>query len=251
MRVTPKHLALVVVVLAGCGNTREREAQDKLDRQIEESAGLYRDTEGRSYKITRGIATYIDARGGTVPADRLAPGAPRPAPQEPEVAARPPVPDPPETDVTRGEEAAALGDHTKSAGLYKKACDANVPGGCGHLALLHREGQGGVKKDPVLAESMAKKECDAGDGFGCYALGIIYETVVRTDGRYHPPADAITVYDKGCTAGSSDACSALGMLYHSGRGGAPQDPAKAAAALQRSCDLGDRIACHQVDMVKR
>jgi len=41
------------------------------------------------------------------------------------------------------------------------------------------------------------------------------------------------------------------MLYHSGRGGAPKDPTKAAAALQQACDLGDRIACRQVDMVKR
>ena len=152
--------------------------------------------------------------------------------------------------MTRGEKAAALGDAAKAAELYARACDAKIAGGCGHLALLHREGEG-VKKDPALAESMAQKECDAGDGFGCYALGIIYETVQRKDHTFRPPADAIAVYDKGCTAGSSDACSALGMLYHSGRGGAPQDKDKAATALQRGCDLGDRIACHQVNMVKR
>ncbi len=244
-----RHLALALLLVAACGNKRERDAQDKFDRQVEESGGIYRDIDGRSYKITRGAAVYSDARGGTVPDDKFAPGGRRPPPPEP--VAPPATPPPaPETDVTRGEEAAAVGDHAKAAELFKKACAEKIAGGCGHLALLHREGEG-VKKDPALAESMATKECDAGDGFGCYALGIIYETVQRKDLTFRPPADAIAAYDKGCTAGSTDACSALGMLYHSGRGGAPKDKDKAAAALQRGCDLGDRIACNQVNMVKR
>ena len=239
---TPRQIALVLVLVGACGDKRARDAQDKFDRQIEESGGLYRDTDGRSYKISRGTAVYADARGGTVPADKLALGAPRPAP--------PPPPPPLDNDVTRGEEASAVGDHATAAALYTKACDAKLAGGCGHLALLHRDGDG-VAKDPALAESMAKKECDGGDAFGCYALGIIFETVQRKDGTFHPAADSIVLYDKGCTGGSVDACSALGMLYHSGRGGAPKDKMKAAAALQRGCDLGDRTSCLQVDMVKR
>jgi TPR repeat protein len=227
---------MLLVMVTACGNKRAQEEQERLDRRIEESGGLYRDTDGRSYKIVGDKAKYIDARGGDVPADKIPAGAPRPPPAE--------------TDVTRGEEAAARGDEAGAAALYKSACDAKVPGGCGHLALLHRFGEG-VASDPGLAESMARKECDGGDAFGCYALGIVFETVPGTDGKARPAADVIALYDKGCTGGSVDACNALGMVYHSGRGGAPKDPAKAAAALTRGCELGDRMSCHQVNMVKR
>ena len=114
--------------------------------------------------------------------------------------------------------------------------------------MMRREGGGGVKKDPKLAEKELKELCDGGDGYGCYGLGIIYETTL-VDGKPHSPDEAIALYDKGCTQKSVDACNALGMLYHSGRGGAPKDKDKAAAALRRGCELGDRMSCLQIDMV--
>ena len=80
---TSRQLALVLLLVAACGDKRARDAQERFDRQVEESAGIYRDTDGRSYKITRGAAIYDDARGGTVPTDKLKPGAPRPAPRAP------------------------------------------------------------------------------------------------------------------------------------------------------------------------
>jgi len=227
---------MLLVLVTACEDKRKREQQEKLDRRIEESGGLYRDVDGRSYKIVGDKAKYIDARGGEVPPDKIPAGAPRPPPAE--------------TDVTRGEEAAARGDAAGAAALYTKACEAKVAGGCGHLALLHRFGEG-VAADPALAESMARTACDGGDAFGCYAVGIVLETVAGPDGNARPPADAIAAYDKGCTGGSVDACNALGMLHHHGRGGAPKDPVKAAAALTRGCELGDTMSCHQINMVKR
>jgi len=238
--VTLRCLALVsLVVLSACEDKRKRAAQETFDRSVEESAGLYRDTDGRSYKLIRDKAIYQDARGGEVPPDKLPAGAPRPPP-----------PPPPENDVTRGEEAAALGDTAKAASLYKRACEAKVPGGCGHLALLHRDGDG-VPKDPALAESMAATACNGGDAFGCYALGIVLETVQDQSGAWRPAKDVIAAYEKGCAGSSVEACHELGMLYHSGRGGAGKDPVKASTALKKACELGDRISCHQATMVTR
>lgn len=231
----------VVIALAGCEDKKAREAQEKFDRQIERAGGIERDKDGRAYKAETGA--YTDGRGGKVSNSERVEGQP--------ITSMSQLPaDPPETDVTRGETAQFKGDLAEAASLYKKACDAKVAGGCAHLALMHREGGGGVKKDPVLAEKKVKELCDAGDGYACYGLGNIYETTL-SNGKPHSADEVIATYDKGCTQKSVDACNALGMVYHSGRSGAPKDKEKAAAALRRGCELGDRMSCLQIDMVKR
>src|SRR5690606_27868392 len=116
-----------------------------------------------------------------------------------------------------------------------------VPGGCAHVALMKRD------KDAKAAVADAKKLCDGGDAWGCYALGSLYEIAVLDE---RPSSDeVITLYDKGCAGGAYDACNALGMVYYSGRGGAPQDYPKPAEALTRGCELADRQSCLQVGMV--
>jgi TPR repeat protein len=228
---------IAVIALAGCEDKKAREAQEKLDRQIEQAGGIERDKNGRAYNGSSG--KYLDSRGGKVTTSERVEGAsidelPKALP-----------PDPPETDVTRGEVAEFHDDKAGAAKLYKKACDDKVAGGCAHLAMMHREGGGGIKKDPKLAEKKVKELCDAGDGYACYGLGIIYETTYGDKTE-----EIIALYDKGCTLKSIDACNALGMLYHSGRSGAPKDKDKAAAALRRGCELGDRMSCLQINMVK-
>jgi len=235
------HWLLAVVALAGCEDKKAREAQEKLDRQIERAGGIERDNDGRAYKADTG--KYTDGRGGSVSnVERVEGKAITSMSQLP--------PDPPETDVTRGEQAEFKDDKAGAAKLYKKACDEKIPGGCAHLAMMQREGGGGVKKDAAKAEQELKGLCDGGDGYACYGVGIIYETTL-TAGTSHSADEVIAMYDKGCTQKSVDACNALGMLYHSGRSGAPKDSAKAAAALRRGCELGDRMSCLQIDMVKQ
>src|SRR6185503_7742982 len=164
----PFALALAVIALAGCEDKKAREAQERFDRQIEQAGGIERDKAGRAYNGSSG--KYLDSRGGKVTTSERVEAAssdelPKALP-----------PDPPETDVTRGALAEFHDDNAGAAKLYKKACDDKVAGGCAHLAMMHREGGGGVKKDPKLAEKKVKELCDAGDGYACYGLGIIYET---------------------------------------------------------------------------
>ena len=238
---------VAMVLVVACGDSARDEEQDNVDRMIEERGGLYRDTEGRSFKLSGGKAQYIDARGGAVPDERLPPRFRKPV-QPPPHKPLPPREPPVETDVTRGEEAEAIGEREKAATLYKRACAAKLAGGCAHLALMLKEGRG-VEKDTTRAEKLAATACAANDGYGCFAVGILVETVAGKTG-YRPVAEAIAAYDKGCTLKTTEACNALGMLYYAGRG-VPKDPTKAASALERGCDLGDRMSCLQIDSVKQ
>jgi TPR repeat protein len=231
---------LLAIVWIGCGDRKAREAQEQLDREIERAGGVVRDQEGRPHQAATG--KYIDGRGGKVSNSERVEGVPITSMAQLPAA-------PPETDVTRGDRAEASGDASTAAKLYKQACADKLAGGCAHLALMQRQGGGSVKKDPKLAEQQLKQMCDAGDGFACYGLGFLYETTVLD--HKHPADDVVALYDKGCTLKSTDACNALGMVYYSGRGGAPKDHDKAAAALRRGCELGDRQSCLQIDMVKR
>jgi len=241
-------LALAVLVLAiGCKDDRLAKQQEQFDRSVERAGGLERDVNGRSYNMKTG--KYLDARGGSViPQDR-APGDPyrvvptaEPVPAADPMAALPP--DPPETDVTRGQaEEWVNGDKKKAKQLYDKACKEKVSGGCAYAVLIDRD------KDADKAAKGAKALCDGGDAAGCFAQAMIYETTVGKE--KHEAAEVIALYDKSCTGGFADACNALGMVYHSGRGGAPQDKQKAAEALKRGCALGDRQSCLQVGMVQR
>jgi TPR repeat protein len=220
-------LACAALVATGCEDKKAREAQDKLDRQFEQSGGIERDKDGRPYR--RATGQYLDGRGGSVETAAVVkrPGGRLPAR--------------PETDVTRGLYEEATGNKDAALTLYTKACSEHVAGGCAHVVLVTR------KANVPGAEAKAKALCDGGDGDGCYALGIIYET--ETTKPMHTADEVIALYDKGCSAKSFDACNALGMVYVSGRGGATRDLAKAKAALQRGCDLGDQSSCDQAGMV--
>jgi len=221
--------AMACLLLMACKDDRANRAQEDLDRAIERAGGIERDTKGRAYDSHNG--KYLDSRGGTVAPDAI---TRRPGELPPE---------PPETDVTRGNYEEFIGSKQKALQLYKKACAEKVAGGCANVALMKRD------KDPAKAEAESKQLCDSGDGVGCYALGIVYETARLA--KSHDATEVIAVYDKGCALGSYDACNALGMVYHSGRGGAPKDPTKATEALQRGCELGDRQSCLQVGMVRK
>ena len=232
---------LLLIAFAGCQDKKAREMQEKFDRQVEQAGGIERDKDGRAYNAKTG--KYSDSRGGTVSNVERVEGKPITSMDQL-------PPDPPETDVTRGNIAEFQDDKAKAATLYKQACDAKVPGGCAYLAMMHREGGGGIKKDEKLAEQKLTELCNANDGDGCYGLGITFETTLVA-GKLHKPEEIIALYDKGCSLKSINACSALGMLYYSGRSGVTKDTDKAAAALRKACELGDRTSCLQIDMVKR
>jgi TPR repeat protein len=218
---------VVMVALVSCKDDRAAKAQEQFDRAIEKSGGIERDKDGRAYKEASG--RYLDHKGGAVEPAKRAPGAL--------------PPEPPETDVTRGQAEEYTGSKDKARQLYKKACDEKVAGGCAYRLLIDRD------KDSNKTVGALEKMCTDGDGVACYAAGIMYETVSLEKKR--TAEEVIAIYDKGCTQKSFDACNALGMVFHSGRGGAPKDKVKAAEALTRGCELGDRHSCLQVGIVSR
>ena len=42
----PVRLTWLLVLVAACGDKRASDAQERFDRQVEESGGIYRDTDG-------------------------------------------------------------------------------------------------------------------------------------------------------------------------------------------------------------
>src|SRR5262245_44687739 len=131
-------LLLGVIAFSGCEDKKAREAQERFDRAVEHAGGIERDKDGRAYKAETG--KYLDQRGGTIPNSERVEGQPITSMSQL-------PPEPPETDVTRGSYAEFSGDKDTAARLYKKACDDKIAGGCAHLAMMHVEGGGGVKKD--------------------------------------------------------------------------------------------------------
>ncbi len=66
-----------------------------------------------------------------------------------------------------------MGDYSKAAKLYTKACDGGNAWGCGTLGILYNEGKG-VKQDYSKAAKLYTKACDGGNAWICVNLGYMY-----------------------------------------------------------------------------
>lgn len=131
----------------------------------------------------------------------------------------------------------------------KAQCEQKKQSACGEYALYMAMGVGGIPEDRKKAEQLVRGPCETtGEGNSCHALGYLYETGI--DGK-RDQVKAMELYEKACTAKAPDACGELGLVYFNGnRSPTGGDPEKAVMYLTKACELGDRMSCHQIGIVK-
>ena len=149
-------------------------------------------------------------------------------------------------------------------------CTAGDGAACTTLGQRYDEGIG-VAKDPVKAEEMFTRACEAKDPEGCYKLGIGWGSDTDSLERFRfaceanhadacaelgyayskgkgvtpDPVRARELAERACTAGSSNGCANLGIYLLQGRGG-PADLPRAATVSRKACDAGNGGACSRL-----
>jgi TPR repeat protein len=127
-------------------------------------------------------------------------------------------------------------DPAAASTALRAGCDRGEPSACLDLADA-RDDDARALTDRAVALLQAR--CDRHEGPACNLLGALY-----ADGT-HVTLDrsrARALFQAGCDAGLARACTNLG---NSARGHCDLDGAR--RALRRGCDLGDHVACDEVD----
>jgi TPR repeat protein len=117
-------------------------------------------------------------------------------------------------------------------------CKRGNSASCATLAAMFQHGDGAAK-DPVRAEELYEKACDAASVAGCVGLGLMLSAEGRTPDEQARARDAL---QRACDQDDPRGCDALGTLFTEGRGGAA-DPAQAAALHDRACRAQYPVAC--------
>jgi uncharacterized protein len=132
-------------------------------------------------------------------------------------------------------------DLTRSAGLWKQACDLGSSNGCVGLAVKMFRGDT-VSKDVDKAVAILQRECDAGSFYGCAQVALVDAFQLP-----QPTAQALPLGLRSCNGGDAQGCLAVGHMYKEGKG-APKDLARAKEFMERACQEGKGIgiACGQL-----
>lgn len=100
-------------------------------------------------------------------------------------------------------------DYTRSAELYKEACDAHDNKACLNLGIQYLEGQG-INKNEKTAYSLFNYLCKKDVAKACHNLGYMYANNIGTTKNL---TKAISLYEKGCALKDYEACYSLGTQY--------------------------------------
>ncbi|MBI3179879.1 MAG: sel1 repeat family protein, partial [Deltaproteobacteria bacterium] len=115
-------------------------------------------------------------------------------------------------------------------------CNAGHAGSCAVLGWLVEKGIG-VGQNPVRAEALYVRACDAGEMRGCAALGVLYMFI-----RAHDDPKAAAVLDRACAGGIGNSCFNLARLHIAGQG-VPANFSEGKRLLERGCQLDHGPAC--------
>jgi TPR repeat protein len=146
-------------------------------------------------------------------------------------------------------------DPARARELFRRACDAEIGSGCGHLGDLVARGEGG-ERDWGKGIELAEQGCK---------LDHLARCAHATQLRAHPPDWHCTSEDecsRFCDEGIARSCRQLGELMTAGKAGAYERGCRAGDATscliagnavfsieeasddyERGCKLGDRTAC--------
>lgn len=171
------------------------------------------------------------------------------------------------------------GEFARAADLFQRACDQRDAKSCTQLGAMYLDGQGvgknngkgvslldlgcaledpvgcealghalvigaGGKKDETRATAAFHKACKAGLRTACTEHGI---SLWRGRGVAKDVAQAHEILKENCKRDVGAACFYLGVLLKMGDEGVERDPAGAAKALSKACELKHREACAYYD----
>jgi TPR repeat protein len=105
----------------------------------------------------------------------------------------------------------------------------------------------GVPRDAERGMGMLERACDGGVPLACIvAVRWLNEPLHARDFPEAADLKARLASEHACLRGDAEECYGVGLLFYFGRSGFPRDKARAAAAYQRGCDLGDPHACNNL-----
>jgi TPR repeat protein len=138
-------------------------------------------------------------------------------------------------------------DRKKSAGLYKKACEAGLGQGCASWAWALYRDEGDAGQDVVETVNKAlglfDKACEGGGADACYGAALLLD---GGPGRT-PDKRAMALYQKACDAGIGDSCFKMGQRLLRSTESRPE-AARGVAVLKKACDAGVLAACIEAGM---
>jgi TPR repeat protein len=134
-------------------------------------------------------------------------------------------------------------NEVQAVAWYRKAAEASVPSGMRNLAVMYRDGRGGLEKDDAQALVWLRKAADAGFASVLYDIGWHYET-----GRGVPKDDAQAVvwYRKAAEAAVPIGMYGLARMYRDGKGGLSRDDVQALGLILKAADAGYTPALYEV-----
>ncbi|MFZ1741568.1 MAG: tetratricopeptide repeat protein [Pontixanthobacter sp.] len=130
-------------------------------------------------------------------------------------------------------------DVAKSAELFEKSCSLNYGPACYNLSwMASRSGDETSQKDEF---AFLQRGCDADYAPACANLGY---SLARGIGIDQDTERGIALLETACAGKAGRACFILSALFDVHEGDPiREDPARANAALERGCDLGDSDSC--------
>ena len=121
------------------------------------------------------------------------------------------------------------------------------PAGCADKEACHEEAEAREADGDFAAAAAAYgRACDLGDGASCFARGVILR------GRVEPRDDkgSHEAFGKACELSIADGCAQLATDLATGTG-TDANPDAARATLQRACDAGSGLGCHNLGVIVR
>jgi TPR repeat protein len=129
------------------------------------------------------------------------------------------------------------------------ACELGDAQGCGFAGRLVLDGRG-VSRDVQRGIGLLDRACSDGDLVACRVavrwLADADHVRDLSDATFATELRARLDLQLDCLSGVREGCQQLALGFTQGRDGFSRDLSRAAAANQRGCALGDRIACNNL-----
>jgi uncharacterized protein len=140
-------------------------------------------------------------------------------------------------------------DPTRSRDLGIKACDAKIGSGCTLAGLAFSNGLG----DAVAASKWLQKGCDLGDGQGCAAAATqFFRGGLPGDaqGVTVSPGRGVELAMRACDLDAPVGCTLLAKAFANGEGVA-RDLERARQLARKACDESDALGCSVAAQIAR
>jgi TPR repeat protein len=119
----------------------------------------------------------------------------------------------------------------------KAQCDRGNNASCFNYATMLRMGGSSWTKDPVKAQQLFVKACEASDGPANACSAAAFDFMSKDIKRY------AALLGRGCDRGDAFACNNLGMTLMMGRKDLSKNVDAGVRLLERACGMGNKMSC--------